>query len=278
MTARAPQHCVAAEAKMNQREQRMQFTLDGTLVETRALVALDADTWDELFRFARVWTAMDEEGFRMSLAGKHDVVIFRDPLRRRVVGCGSVGFADVFHGTQRRHVFFVGDTVFDPSIRGRALAQRVGLRYWLRAKAADPGTPLSSAGGMMTVSSYLMNARYFPQHWPAPDQELTAEQRAFLLDVGRRFYGDAWVNGDGYVLAQATKRPERGVGEVPEHLARRADVAFYLRQNPSWREGTVLVHSVPLDASNWAGAVRNIARRSVASRLPRSAMRWVAAP
>mgnify|MGYP000887921144 CR=1 FL=1 len=233
-------------------------------LEYRRVEALDAATLDALWAVFRSVARTTREVMVEGLRGMDEVFIVTQG--GFVVGFGGVR---VFHPAWRgrRHtLIYTGRVCLRPELRGRNVIQRVGLRYYLRARRAHPWRPVYWLFAASSYKSYLLMPRNFVEYWPRPGVTPPARERALLASVAEAMdppraaddehpYADlVYVDGSVAIEPEALRDP---------------DVAYYARINPGHVHGDFVLGLVPLTVSNWATALSRMAARALRRLVPR---------
>lgn len=247
-------HEVAIAAADEARPQTRLRVRSTRVCAAREVTPADADRAWEIF--SRLYDGVDRATFheRVLLREGRARVAFLEGVDGEVAGFGACHVETVRRGTVT-HAVFVGGAYVDLRYRDGGAIGAFGFREALLHKLRHPWHHVAYVGAIMTPAAYCMNVRglpvLHPHRFAPPPPEITSLVAEVGLRLGwRPIDGDPWVVCDDYPA----------VLRAPARLCRAAataDGAFYVRTNPSYREGTLMAVYAPLDANQ---ALRGAAR------------------
>lgn len=223
----------------------------------RPIEELTSTEWSEVLSFG---SRFFEGAFEASLRAKHELVMLRDGAGA-LVGMGAVELLELDGAT----IIHVGNTAFADETRGQSHVQRLGFRYFLRAKARHPLRPVYLAYTTFSWRTYLMLARNFARSWPRREQSLPEREGALYRQLGARLLGERFEPDTGLVR-NLDRRLRADIAALPEMLANDPDARFFVERNPGYASGDAVLCLAPLDARNWWSVARRASRRSSRSR------------
>ncbi len=223
----------------------------------RPVPQLTPDEWSEVLTFGSRYF---EGALEASLRTKQEVILLRDQAGS-LVGIGGVEMFDLTVNGRTVTVIHAGNAAFADETRGQSHVQRLGFRYFLRAKGAHPLRPVYLAYTTFSWRSYLMLTRNFGVSWPRADAVMQEEVAALYELVGRRLMGERFESASGLTRnLERRLRPE--IAALPARLEQDVDARFFVQRNPGYASGDVVLCLAPLDAGNWWSVARRALRRS----------------
>jgi hypothetical protein len=225
-------------------------------VAIRAAADLDQRDWDEVVDFG---SRFFEGAFADSLRAKRELVLLRGG-DGRLVGMGAVETFAVTHAGRTVGVIHAGNTAFADEARGQGYVQRLGFRFFLRAKARRPWRAVYLAYTTFSWRSYLMLTRNFDRSWPSRREPLPAWEAGLYARLGARLLGERYDPAAG-VARNLDRRLRAGIAAIPQRLADDPDVAYFSVANPGYASGDVLLCLAPLSLRNWRAVARGMLRR-----------------
>jgi hypothetical protein len=223
----------------------------------RPIGELTSGEWSEVLEFG---SRFFEGAFEASLRTKHELVMLRDGAGT-LVGMGAVEMFEIDGAT----IIHVGNTAFADETRGQSHVQRLGFRYFLRAKARHPLRPVYLAYTTFSWRTYLMLTRNFARSWPRRELALPEREGVLYRKIGARLLGERFEPETGLVR-NLDRRLRADIAAIPEKLANDADAQFFVARNPGYASGDAVLCLAPLDARNWWSVARRASRRSSRSR------------
>jgi hypothetical protein len=234
--------------------------------ELRPISALNQDDWEEIRGFGSRYF---EGAFDASMRAKQELVLLR-AASGAIVGIGAVELFDLCIDGRRASFIHAGNAAFADETRGQSQVQKLGFRYFLRAKRRHPLRPVYLVYTTFSWRSYLMLTRNFARSWPRPGQALPRWEAAVYAELGRRLLGERYDATVG-VARNLDRRLRPDIAQIPPHLAADPDLRYFIERNPGYASGDVLLCLAPLDAGNWlAVARRMLRRRRSPARLPQA--------
>ncbi|NKC31070.1 hypothetical protein [Falsiroseomonas selenitidurans] len=226
---------------------------------TVAVGDIDADLEAEMFGlFAAYYDCVDRDRFGGDLREKHFVLLMRGG-QGQVLGFTTLRIDRQVFGGQPVRAAFSGDTIIHHTLWGRTDLHAAWLRLMGRVKAEQPAVPLYWFLVVMSHRTYrhlqVYAYDYFPRHDPDPATEPQLRRIAHGLAADR--FGAAF-DADGGVIRfpQSLGQLKRDWTEVPERLADRPEIRFFLERNPDYREGVEMVCLAELSVANLKPFVR----------------------
>lgn len=226
---------------------------------TQELVERD---WAELLPFFRATYEIDMEGLKASILNRTHILRVRERASKRLVGTTAFGVAAVTlpNGDSAR-VFYAGDVLLAPNLRGSGLVQEMAARVVFAELLRHPFTTHYGFGVALTHYMYLGVVRSFSDAWPRCERETPPEIRFVMETVGRLAYAQTWRSADEPVAVG-----RRGHGRdlvISETMMRAPDVRFFVEKNPDYSRGTALPFMVKIDAKNLAALCLRSLRKLV---------------
>lgn len=212
---------------------------------------LDERDWEELLSFFRATYEIDMAGLKASVLNRTHLIRVRERSGGRLVGTTAYGVASVPlpQGAQAR-VFYAGDVLLLPSLRGSGLVQEMAARVVLAELLRHPFAAHYGFGAALTHYMYLGVVRSFADAWPRFDRETPPEIRNVMETVGRMAYSETWRSADEPV--EVGRRGRERALEISDKMLGEPDVRFFVEKNPSYARGTALPFLVKIDARNLA--------------------------
>ena len=199
--------------------------------------------------------------FERKLGELPEIALFRT-AGGEVVGVTSFDVYRVRRAGRPRTVIFTSSVVVDERYRRQNLPLRLGVRLFIRTKLRRPLEPVDWLFDTFSYRSYVLLPRNFAEYWPRRDRATPAGAAAYMDQLARDRYGDAWRPALGVVGRSGGKRLRPETAPVDDRLlAADADVRFFDTVNAGHREGDMLVCLCPLTVQNWAHALGSVARR-----------------
>jgi hypothetical protein len=212
----------------------------GLQARVRRVASLtDAELEAMWLLFEKSYDGARREVFERDLAEKDHLILLKD-AQREVQGFSTLLRLDA----RGACVVFSGDTIIAPGFWGQTALQRAFIWYLMAQRLAVPARPVYWFLITKGYRTYLLIARYFPNHWPRHDAPFPPAEGALLDALCSRKFGDAWDASAG-LLRYAGKsadavRLHEELADVPPRLLHDPDVRFFLETNPRWAEGDEL--------------------------------------
>ncbi len=233
---------------------------------------LDADDWAELLAFFRESYDIEMEGLQTSILNRPHLVRIRERATKRLVGTVSFGVAPVtLPSGESVRVFYGGDLMLLPHLRGSGLIQELAVRIVLGELIRHPRTVHYGFGVALTHLMYLGLIRSFIDAWPRRDRTLPPDIRFVMETIGRMAYPQTWRSAD-----QPVEVGRKGRGRdlvISEALMGAPDVRFFVERNPDYARGMALPFIMKVDAENLAGLCWRSIRKLVLPTLDRAGSR-----
>jgi hypothetical protein len=225
-------------------------------VAIRRIAELGPEDWTEISQFGSRYF---DGAFVANIRSKRDLVQLRGD-DGRLLGIGAVEMFDVTDAGRSITVIHAGNAAFTDEARGQGYVQRIGFRYFLRAKCRHPRRPVYVAFTTFSWRSYLSLTRNFRCFWPRHGSQPPVAETDLLALLGARLLGDRYDPAAG-VGRDLDRRLRPDIAAIPHHLADDPDVAYFAVRNAGYTSGDVLLCLAPLNLSNWWSAASRIIRR-----------------
>ena len=209
------------------------------------------------------------DAYEASIASMDEIFLVR--RRGRIVGFGGIKFIEVTYKTRAHLLIYTGRVFFDPSVRGRMIAPRAGIRTFFKKLLKKPFRPSYWFFASGTLSSYLVMAKNFKSCWPYPQQEWP-EKEKFLCEAGIQVIDPV-----------GQPNPKTGAYPVPDgifyksipkrlHVTPKTDalIAYYGGLNPRADIGEGVFCLAPLNLRNWISVFSYAVPTAVKASLRRS--------
>jgi hypothetical protein len=232
-------------------------------VAIRRIAELGPDDWTEISQFGSRYF---EGAFVASMRSKRDLVQLRGD-DGRLLGIGAVEMFDLTDAGQIITVIHAGNAAFTDETRGQGYVQRIGFRYFLRAKRRHPRRPVYVAFTTFSWRSYLSLSRNFRCFWPRHGTQPPDRETGLLALLGPRLLGTRYDPAAG-VGRNLDRRLRPDIAAIPHRLADDPDVAYFAARNAGYTSGDVMLCLAPLSLSNWWSAAYRILRRRFRRRAP----------
>lgn len=266
MYARGSNRNKAAVSESNNPRRLRRWQLK--ILRTATTELTDAD-WDELLALYTQTYEILLADLQASVRGKSFLYRVYERATGRLVGAAAyAAFPIEVPGKGRIVVFYAGDIVLRPEIRGAGLIQEMGLGGVIREVLRDPWTPKYLYAIALTHKLYRSVASMFQDYWPRHDRETPPEILEIMERVGRRVDQNRWRSATE--LLQIPRRGRQEQLAVPEEQLADPVIRFFIDKNPTYLQGTCLPIMMPLDARNLASVVRTLVARRSARTRPRA--------
>lgn len=225
----------------------------------------DAD-WDELLTLYTQTYEILLADLQASVRGKSFLYRVYERVTGRLVGAAAyAAFPIEVPGKGRIVVFYAGDIVLRPEIRGAGLIQEMGLGGVIRELLRDPWAPKYLYAIALTHKLYRSVASMFQDYWPRYDRETPPEILEIMERVGQRVDQNRWRSATE--LVQIPRRGRQEQLAVPEEQLADPVIRFFIDKNPTYLQGTCLPIMMPLDVRNLSSVLRTlVARRGARTR------------
>jgi len=230
-------------------------------VERHTVATMSATVWDDAWALATRYNAGTRAAFEASVRAKKYLVTIRDAAPT-LIGMGTI---DVYpfeqvpavanKKPQRCIIIYTGNMVFEPSVRGSSLIQRVGFRCYLEARLRHPLTPIWLFYDTFSFKSYLMLVNNFSACWPRHDLPTSPAIVDFINRLGQHRYGAGWDAPRGIAM-RGERRLREGVADITPDLLENPHVRYFQERNPGYSDGDMLAVLAPLRASNWLAVLK----------------------
>ncbi|MBK8263479.1 MAG: hypothetical protein IPK80_19320 [Nannocystis sp.] len=153
--------------------------------------------WAELLPFFRATYEIDTDGLKASVLNRTHLIRVRERASGRLVGTTAFGVAPVtIPNGESARVFYAGDVLLLPNLRGSGLVQEMAARVVLAELLRHPFTTHYGFGVALTHYAYLGVVRSFADAWPRRGRETPPEIRFVMDTVGRMAYSQTWRSAD----------------------------------------------------------------------------------
>lgn len=221
--------------------------------------SLDEHDWHELLAFFRASYEIDSATVRRRVMTKTHLFRVRERANGRLVATTSTGVMKIpMPGGGSARVFFGGDSLIVPELRGSGIMQEFAIRTVLRDLREDPWAERYGFGVALTHLMYRALVRSFQDVWPRPGGEMKPEQRHIMDVLGRHMYQEHWHGPERPIEADRIGR-EPALVMSDESLSDPI-VRFFMDRNPSYPR-TALPVLMKLDARNLASVLRRLVRK-----------------
>ena len=207
--------------------------------------------------YRRFYSGTHRDLFDADLGAKDSLLLLRD-AEQLIQGFSTIAIGlTQFEGRSIRYVFS-GDTIIDRAHWGSQALAFSWLRYVGELKREHPELPLFwflIVKGHRTFRYLPTFAREFYPHWEHGTPDSIA---ALMRTLAQERFGKAFDATSGLIrYPQSRGHLCEDYAEANEREAARADVSFFLRRNPGYRDGHELVCLCELSSEN----LRPLARR-----------------
>lgn len=217
------------------REDRKLPRLVGQTVAVEALSERDRiQMW---LVFSKYYERVSRRSFLSDLNDKSDVILLRDEQSTDVVGFSTLT-------TYRREiqgrsfvVIFSGDTVIEKAYWGQTKLHSQFVRYLVACKLANPFTPVYWFLISKGYKTYLLLSRNFLEYWPRYDCPTPDWQRELIDSLAGERFGDDYDKENGIVAFESHGSVCENVAPVAEGMLKKADIRFFVEQNPNHHLG-----------------------------------------
>lgn len=202
--------------------------------------------------FAAYYDDVDSARFASDLRDKHQVLLMRDEAGR-ILGFTTLRRCLHTVDTVTVQALFSGDTIIHHEHWGQNDLYAKWLRLAGSIWAERPDMPLYwflIVKGHRTYRYLSTFAHdYFPRHDPDPATESTLQRIAYSL-ARERFGGNFDPRGGVIRFPNSLGHLKGSWADVPERLADRPEIRFFLGRNPDFRSGVEMVCLAELSAAN----------------------------
>jgi hypothetical protein len=225
-------------------------------VTIRRIAEFDQHDWTEILDFG---SRFFEGAFTESIQAKQDLVLMRGD-DGRLLGIGALEMFELTYANRTVTVIHAGNAAFADETRGQGHVQRIGFRYFLRAKRLRPWRPVYLAYTTFSWRTYLMLTRNFVRSWPRRNVTLPVWEAGLYEQLGRRLLDERYDPTAG-VGRNLDRRLRPGIAAIPTHLAADPDLRYFVASNAGHASGDVLLCLAPLTLANWWSIARRMMRR-----------------
>jgi hypothetical protein len=241
-------------------------TLDKRSLEASCepISSLDDQAVQEMYAlYARHFDATSPGLFEHDLKAKHFAIIIRNDASA-IVGFSTLAIMNIVINNHPLRAIYSGDTIIEPAFWGTQALPFNWLRFAGTIKAQAPDTPLCwflIVKGHRTYRYLSAFSKDFYPHW---DRPTPTSARYIMEALAQQRFGDAFDARRGVVsFSQSRGHLKPALADIAADEVARPDVAFFLRQNPGYRQGDELVCMTELSLDN----LRPLARRVFAQGL-----------
>jgi len=208
--------------------------------------------------FSAYYDCVDRERFGIDLREKHLVLLMRGE-QGEVLGFTTLRIDRRIVAGRPVRAAFSGDTIIHHALWGRTDLHAAWLRLMGRVKAEEPQVPLYWFLVVMSHRTYrhlqVYAHDYFPRHDADPATEPALRSIAYAFAEDR--FGPCFDRLSGVIrFPQSLGQLKPDWTEVPERLADRPEIRFFLERNPQYRSGVEMVCLAELSAANLKPFVR----------------------
>jgi hypothetical protein len=206
----------------------------------------------------RYFEGVDESQFAMDLGEKSHVL-------RVWMGGDLAGFSTLLAyrtvvAGEPLNILYSGDTIMSPACWSSPILARGWIAMVTGIRASMPAGRcfwlLLSAG----FRTYRFLPVFWRGFWPRFDAEDPDEIRALRDAIARERFGGCYDPVAGVVRFALPHRLSGALAVVPDGRRDDPHVAYFLQQNPQWREGDELVCLAEVDQGNLTRAGRRMIR------------------
>lgn len=198
------------------------------------------------------------EPFEADLQEKSDVLrVWKDG---QLVGFSTLlAYREEMDG-EPVNVLYSGDTIMSPECWGSPVL----ARGWIAMVKAVTGSMPAGRCFWLLLSAGFRTYRFLPvfwrDFWPRHEARLPEAIRRWRDELARRRFGSRYDANAGVVRFPLPHRLRGPLAAVPEGRMADPHVAFFLEQNPGWREGDELVCLTEIADNNLTAAGRRMIR------------------
>lgn len=199
---------------------------------------------------------VDKQIFLHDLHQKDWCITLRDKTGK-ILGFSTQKLTEINIGKQRVHGIFSGDTIIHKEHWGSMELFRIFARKFIRMGEDYPILYwfLISKG----YKTYKLLPTFFREFYPNYRQAAPPEIKAVIDAFGTGCYPGCYLASDGVIHYNAVKdRLKEGVADITASRMKDPDIAFFLKNNPGYRQGDDLVCLTVLKKENLIPKSHNI--------------------
>lgn len=207
--------------------------------------------------FSRCFLQASLEVFRRDCLGKTAVLVLTQGTE--VVGFSTLEDYEVQTEGGMIQVFFSGDTIILPQFWGTPEMPKALARYFFRRKE-ELGERrcfwfLISSG----YKTYRLLPVFFRNYIPSLDPPASSNELSKIVDeLAHSRFGDRYDAASGLIRLCHPTPLREGIAPLGERELRKPEVAFFLKRNPEYREGTELACLAEIERGNLTRAGRRL--------------------
>ena len=229
-------------------------------IQILPVAVLTVKEWDEIWKLTQVYVETNRTFYEAKLRAFPEVALAR--TRSGVlVGIAAIDVYRADFRSETSTIIFTSSVVIDEPYRRHNVIQRIGLRFYLRARLNHAFRPIYWFFDTFSYKSYGLLPRNFVEYWPRYDRPTPERQAALIDHLAQNLYGAAWRPGQGIVERSGQKKLKPATAVVDAKLLADPHVRFFVTANPGHQEGDMLVCLCPLTLKNWLYAANRAIRR-----------------
>jgi hypothetical protein len=188
--------------------------------------------------FEQYYVDVSFECFCSDLAEKTHLFIFRS--NGRLAGFSTI-FRKRFPAIGKHTYLFSGDTVLHEDFWGTKALQKSFFWYILCSKLRSPFQSVYWMLMSKGYKTYMMMRRNFSESYPRFDAPIPAALKSAMDAFYRLKFGEAYDPTQNLIRFRTSHGAVKGFLAAPAPGGQRnAEVAYFLRANPDYRNGTEL--------------------------------------
>jgi hypothetical protein len=205
--------------------------------------------------FKRYYEDVEFTRFEKDLSEKTHVFLFYEKRSKDLVGFSTIyrkRMSDIAPGL----FLFSGDTVLREDCWGSKILQQTFSRYVLVSKFMTPHQPLYWMLMSKGFKTYMMARMNFRRSYPNHKRTTPPLfQRVLDRYYGKKF-GDAYDSKSGLITFQKSLGAVKGgFADPTERQLEDADIRYFLKRNPEYRQGVELACVTEIQFSDFAGLI-----------------------
>ena len=219
-----------------------------------------AEHAEPLYRlYATCYDETDPARFRADLEEKQWVILLLDGETGEVAGFSTQLLLDVQVNQQPVHALFSGDTIIHPRYWGSLELVRAWCRFAGKLKAQSGSRPLYWFLISKGHRTYMYLPSFFHEFFPRYDCLTPVFEQQLINALGSVKYPREFNPQTGLIeYPTAHDRLKTDLDAAPNRL-HNPHVEFFVRRNPSYRQGNELVCVAEISPAN----MRSVAQREL---------------